>query len=404
MDKFLLHLVCHFIHPFSYLFPRRKQRWAFGSFRGAFNDNAKYLFIHCSSHCEGVECVWLSNNKETVRFVRSKGLNAHYIASPKGAWLALTAKYWFVNSYTADILYAFSGGAIVINLWHGVGLKRIEFNITSGPLATRYQEWHFRERFFHPEVFHRPDYVLTSTPFQTAMFAPAFRISPFRCLELGYPRNTILTYSNKERDHFIDRYEPTETKELLQYIKDNHFSKVFIYMPTWRDSQRNIFAQHFDMLQMDALLQKHNALLLLKPHANVCTNSHEFAPLRHICFIDGKVDVYPILPRTDVLITDYSSILYDYILMPDKNVILYLYDYDDYVNSRGLFYPFDENVVGRKVFSFDELLSCMDAGDYTISPTQRQHILHKFWGENATQCNPNISIVSCVRNGNLTKL
>lgn len=383
MGKFLAYLVCYFFYPFSFLFPRSKNKWAFGSFRGAFNDNAKYFFIHCSNHYKEVDSVWLSKSKATVRLVRSKGLKSYFIGSPKGIWYALTSKYWFFNSYTSDIMYAFSGGAVCVNLWHGVGLKRTEFNITSGKLAERYQERRPKEVYYHPESFRRPDWLLTSTPFQTDMFASAFRIPVERCLEYGYPRNVILTCPERERMDFMQRYEPAATKKLIEQIADGKYSKVFVYMPTWRDSQVDVFTQSFDMPRLDALLKERNELLLLKPHTNVHVNHNDFERLQNIRFVDGKVDAYPILPYTDVLITDYSSILYDYILLPGKDVILYLYDYADYLKDRDLYYPFDENVVGRKIYDFDGLYQCIASGDYAINAIDKQRIVDKFWGDTA---------------------
>lgn len=391
MMKFLLFLILYFGYPFSFLFPRNKKKWAFGSFRGAFNDNAKYLFIHCSNNCHEVDCVWLSKSRATVQLVRSKGLKSYFIGSPKGMWYALTSKYWFFNSYTSDIMFAFSGGAVCINLWHGVGLKRTEFNIISGKLAERFQEHRFNEVYFHPESFRRPNWLLSSTPFQSKMFASAFRIPESRCLEYGYPRNMILTCPDDERMDFVRKYEPTETRELIERILGRKYSKVFVYMPTWRDSQLNVFTQSFDMPRLDALLKERNELLLLKPHANTKVDKALFENLQNVCFVDGKMDVYPVLPYTDVLITDYSSILYDYILMSGKDVILYLYDYADYVKDRDLYCPYDENVVGRKVYDFGELYRCLENDEYAINSEERNRIIEKFWGDTANGSN------SCIR-------
>lgn len=390
--KFFLFLVLYLVYPLSFLFSRSKRKWSFGSFRGAFNDNAKYLFIYCVEHCPEIDAVWLSKSKKTVREVRNKGLKAYYIASPKGMWHALTSKYWFYNSYSSDILYAFSGGAICINLWHGVGLKRTEFNITSGKLAERYQQKKFWEVYYHPESFKRPDWLISSSPFQSVMFASAFRLPLERCLELGYPRNVILTCLERERLDFVRKYEPATAMSLIERITGGQYSNVFVYMPTWRDSQLNVFTQSFDMHRLDAILKEQNSLLLLKPHANTKVNKDEFASLQNICFVEGNMDIYPVLPYTDTLITDYSSILYDYILMPGKSVILYLYDYAEYLNERDLYYPFDENVVGRKVYTFDELFNCIKEDDYTIDEARRQVIVDRFWGQTLAN-NPSEMIV-----------
>jgi CDP-glycerol glycerophosphotransferase (TagB/SpsB family) len=97
--------------------------------------------------------------------------------------------------------------------------------------------------------------------------------------------------------------------------------------------------------------------------------------------IERTVDIYGVLPFTDVLITDYSSILYDYILMPDKQVILYLYDYNEYVKERDFYYPFDENVVGKKVDSLETLVEVINKQDYVMEEQERQRILDRFWGD-----------------------
>ena len=66
MMKFLAYLVCYCIYPLSFLFPRNRKKWAFGSFRGAFNDNTKYLFIHVSEQKPEIHSVWLSVKRATV--------------------------------------------------------------------------------------------------------------------------------------------------------------------------------------------------------------------------------------------------------------------------------------------------------------------------------------------------
>ena len=161
--KTLAYIVCYLLYPFSFLIPRSKKRLAFGCYRGGFSDNSKYLFIYAAEHCKDLDVCWLSVNRQTVKHVRSLGLPAYWVLSPIGAWKALRAKYWFINSYTSDIMYCLSGNATVINLWHGVGLKRCEFNIQNGGLADRYVKKTFKERFYHPESFRRPDYLLSST-------------------------------------------------------------------------------------------------------------------------------------------------------------------------------------------------------------------------------------------------
>lgn len=378
--KFLAHLICFCIYPFSFLFPRRKKKWAFGSFRGAFNDNAKYLFIHISEKMTEIDSAWLSMNRSTVKEIRAKGLKAFHVLSPKGIWHALTSKFWFFNSYSSDIMFCFSGGAKLVNLWHGLPMKRIEFDITSGPLADRFEKRSLKERFYHPESFRRPDYLLSASSFFTETFARSFRIPVGQCLMMGYPRNGILNWSETERMHFVKRYEPGTTKTLISKLNDGGYNRVFIYLPTWRDSQRDFFSYDFDLKALDETLQQCNALLLLKPHANVAVDASVVEGLTNVEFVPSGVDIYPVLPYTDVLITDYSSVLYDYVLMEQKGMILYLYDFQEYEKERNFTRPFDDLAFGKRVFDFASLLTAIREGDYMMEEDERKAFACKCWG------------------------
>ncbi len=378
--KTIAYIIAYVFYPLSFLFVRNRNKASFGSFRKSFNDNAKYLFIYFQKNRNDVDSAWLSLSRRTVDEIRSMGMKAYFTLSPKGVWHALTSKYWFYNSYSSDIMYGLSGGAVCVNLWHGLALKSIEFNIKSGALADRYKNMTFKERFYHPESFKRPDWVLSSTDFQSVMFASAFRISQSHCLEMGYPRNSILTCTETDRNEHMSLFESEDVKSIVSKIEEGHYSKVFIYMPTWRDSQREIFIQSFDLSVMNEILMEKNSLLLLKPHANTVVDRNEIENFSNILLVDGKTDVYPLLPITDVLVTDYSSVLYDYVLMDKKDVILYLYDYKDYVNDRELFYPFDVNVVGTRVYDFEQLCSCIESDDFAMNLDKKKDIVERFWG------------------------
>lgn len=380
--KFIAYLLTYAFYPFSFLFIRKKTKYAFGSSLGSFNGNAKSLFIYTCQHKPEIDAVWLTLSPTTLNQIRSMGLKAYKLSSLPGIWHALTSRYWFFNSYTSDIMFCFSGGAICINLWHGVGIKRIEYNITTGPLAKRYQKTDWLDVFYHPQSFRKPEYVLSSTPFQTHFFSTSFRVDPDVCLPFGYPRNEILLCPEEERREYIERFCGPQASELLERMLAAR--KVLVYMPTWRDSQLSLFAESMDLGRLDEVLGRKGDLLLLKPHSNVSAQCEGYEKLSNIVFVKGTVDLYPLLPYTHVLITDYSSILYDYILMPDKDVILYMYDYDEYVAMRDFFYPFDENVVGSRVYDFNSLVTLLERDDYRLDAAERRALVEKFWGDTMT--------------------
>ena len=375
--KFVAYLVCYVFYPFSYLFPRTDKILVFGSYRGGFNDNSKYLFLYANEHIKDRKIVWISTKKSTVAHIRDLGFQAYYVASVRGLFYALRSGYWFVNSYTSDIAFCLAGGAKIVNLWHGVPMKAIEFGITKGDLAKRYVDKDIRDVFFHPAPFRRPDYMVSTTNFFDDVFSKSFRITKEKCIQTGCPRNIMLHLSIDEVNEFVRSYESQVTKDLIQKIQQ--YNKVFVYMPTWRDSQRDCFANGFDLNALNECVAAQNACVLMKPHANtIIDKSIKYS---NLFFLDGSVDMYCILPYTHTLITDYSSILYDYILMPDKNVILFHYDYEEYVNSREFIFDIKDNIVGKQVYTFDNLLEVIQNNDYVINQTERQRILEKFWGD-----------------------
>ena len=389
--KFFAYLICYLIYPISFLFPRNGRKYAFGSFRGAFNDNAKYLFIYASENCHDVRCVWLSQDRKTVQAVRNLGLESLYVFSLKGMLYALTSSFWFVNSYSNDIFFSFSGGATIFNLWHGLTIKRIEFGIKSGDLADRYVNRTLKERYYHPQVYRRPDYVLSSSRFQSGVFAKDFRIPVSRCPELGYPRTYLLKCSYEERMKFVDMYEPAIAREIIESI--SKYSRTYIYMPTWRDSQRNVFVQSMDLSRLNNLLSANNELLLLKPHANTIVDNP--GAYSNIVLLDSRLDVYSILPDVDVLISDYSSIIQDFLLMKGKGLILYLYDYKEYASGRDFEIDFEAVMPGCFVHDFESLLKVM-SGECLLDDSQRETFVELFWGK-SREYDSSAEIISFVK-------
>ena len=219
-------------------------------------------------------------------------MKAFWILSPKGAWLALTSKFWFFNAYSSDIMFCLSGNATLVNLWHGLPMKKIEFDIDSGPLADRYVKKTLKERFFHPESFKRPDYMLSASPMYSEMFSRAFRIDISRCLELGNPRNDILTWPEERRMAFVRQYEPETTQQLIAELKSGRYQHVFFYLPTWRDSNYDFMGKDFDLKAVDMAMQESQSLMIFKPHANTVIKEVDDLHLTHVRILSAKTDLY----------------------------------------------------------------------------------------------------------------
>lgn len=326
----------------------------FGSNMG-YTGNAKHLFIYVNENFAGsIEAYWITDKKSECAGLKNLGIPVAYKWSLKGIILALTAKVYFYNSYVSDINEYTFGNTVRFNLWHGVALKHIERTkknpdkkyVTKNPFV--------KFRYFRFLI--KPTYVLTSSPAQTELFSHSFAVSKMQCIEGTYPRNEILKYEASELRRYIEKneYNP-QILMLFDILKE--FDRRFIYMPTWRDSGRNFLDQiGLDLLKLNNTLKKINGCFLLKLHpaTNISVNVNE---LSNIILVNNEIDIYPLLPLTDCLVTDYSSIFFDYVLT-SKQVIFYIPDLKEYASGdRDFAFSFEESIEGETVFNFEDLLT-----------------------------------------------
>lgn len=360
MKKPLLVLIAPLTALFYWLggfVPRRRNRWIFGSYSNAFNDNSKYLYIHVVENHPEIDAIWITGNPHVRDTIRAAGGKAFLRWSLEGFVACLTGRYWFFSAYVADINYYCSCNATLVNLWHGIPLKKIEFDIECGPLADRFQRSSFIERrAIWPSIFRRPDYVLsTSARVSQESFTSAFRIEPQQCLNVGYPRTDGFFKSSRERLNSITRWDPPATRALIDKI--SRYSRCLIYMPTWRDANPNFIASSgWDFPTLNEALKQQNMLLMLKLHvATPQRVLQQAANLSNIHLMQSTEDAYSVLPLTSGLITDYSSILFDYLLL-DKPIYYYPFDRKEYESdSRGLYHAYESCTAGRHIKSPMEL-------------------------------------------------
>lgn len=362
--------------PISFLVPRKKNKWIFGSNMG-YTGNAKHLFIHVlENKVKDIEAYWITDKKQDVAKLKSIGMPVEYKWSLSGLYNCLTSKVYLYNSYVSDINEYTFGNVCKFNLWHGIGLKHIERTkknpekkyVTHNPLV--------KFRYFRFLI--KPNLVLSPSPLETDLFAPSFGVEKSQCVESTYPRNEVLNYDKKFIKEYIDRYEFDKTiLDLIHNIEK--YDHRIIYMPTWRDSGRNFLEQiGFDLSALDKTLREINGCLIFKLHP-ATQISVDSINLKNIFVLKNNIDIYPVLPFTDCLITDYSSIYFDYILMREKRVILFIPDYEEYTRGdRDFAFPFDESVEGEKIYNFKDLLESLLIWNPAVF-NSHDRIIRKFW-------------------------
>lgn len=395
INKFIkipIYLILKIILFISYIIPKNKNIWVFGSFGGSFNDNAKYLFLYIFENHPEIKAIWISNNKNTVKFLKDKNFNSYYKWSIKGLFYSFIGKVYFYNAYISDINTWTHGNAIKVNLWHGIPIKKIEFDISKGTISHIFNK-SLKSRFFYPNHYTKSDYILSTSKKVSEMFSSAFRLDTNQCLEFGYPRNDILTYSEDKIIDFIKKYEPSSSLELINTLKK--YEKTYVYMPTWRDDGSDFIKESkIDFQFLNKILVDNNSCLILKLHNNtkLPMNLNSF---ENIVLFDNKADIYPILPFTHTLITDYSSIYFDYKLM-DKEVVFFSFDKDEYIKDREMYFDYDEIIKYELVAnSFESLIAIIN--DDTQKIKSKNGFLSQMI-EQSKQLNSNIELVKLIKN------
>ena len=346
------------VYWLSFLVPRNKKIWLFGStFGRRFADNPRYLYLYVSQHKEELKLrpIWISHNENVVRMLNNEGYEAYMYHSLKGIWFALRGKVYLFDNYSKDINFWQSGGAMKVNLWHGIPLKKI-------------QNDNIFDKFRHPKnlwekIKNIPrnisdeksnHYVLTTSENLTKIFSSAFKTK--NVLVSGYPRNQVLISDDIE-NVYLDEAQ-SDRKKIISFLnKKNNgkIKKMIFYMPTFRESE-TLFFKHFDKNDFQKFLEENNLLFCIKLHPKSKLNeAFKNIQSENIMVINKDADPYVFLKFADVLITDYSSIYFDYLLL-DRPIIFFTYDLKEYLSdSREMYFDYDEFTPGEKVWDYQGL-------------------------------------------------
>jgi len=343
-------------------FPRDPSLLVFGAAMDRFSDNPAYLFLHLSQASSSLRCVWIANSKDLVARLRESGFAAELRWSAPGLWVCARAGWFVIGSYVSDVNRWLHDGATLFNVWHGIPLKAIERDITTGPVSFVYRER--RPRSLVSAAFRDekrpPDFLLSTSEFVSRRcFSSAFGVGVGRCLELGYPRN----------DHFFSQPSAPPSDLLVsdRAVWDRLRVSTFVvgYFPTWRDDGSPFMGR--GGLSLERLARAVGAaggLLVFKPHHFSTTEKAPHSAA--LVALDPYDDLSAYLHLCSVLITDYSSVAFDFMLL-DRPILYYVPDLDDYRRVRGLYFPPEEMMPGPLLKSPDELYRAVES----LRPDQR---------------------------------
>jgi len=301
----------------------------FESFQGkVIGDNPYAIFQELKSRNPSVELLF-TVNKTTKAPEGAKGLRHGSIA-----WLrALATSKGLVNNTNFPGYFRKRQGQTYVQTWHGTPLKRLGKDIKDLVPTGSYLRMMDREASFW-------DFLISPSAYCTELFPGVFGYSG-QILETGYPRNDILTTGTSQRDLIRRSLGIMDQKQL-----------VVLYAPTWRDSKRTATGNWKPVNFLNESLGP-NITLLFRGHTNTHSAHSEQVARGAIDVTDYK-NVAELYLAADVLVTDYSSSMFDF-SVTGKPMVFLAPDLDDYNAKRGFYFDF-ENLAPGPILKDDSKL------------------------------------------------
>lgn len=325
----------------------RGRRWVFGSGAGI-GDGALALHRHASGM--GHDTLWLTSSDREDRDAAALGIRTVRKNGFCGWWVTARAGVLVVTHGLGDVNRYADGGAFVVQLWHGIPLKRIGLDspattqvpdVPGASLLRRaigllYRRAAQRIRVL-PAASHRSRGRLES----------AFGLGDDRVVVTGEPRVDVLSAGSADERR-------AAASALIERLTGSigRGTRVILYAPTWRDGAADpAVPTAAEWVSILRVLEQSDALLLVRSHPLGEGGYGPPLPSLRVRMLGSSVlpDIAPALAAVDVLITDYSSLAYDAGLL-GMPVLFLAPDASEYARTRG-FYGRYEDVAGTDVAS-----------------------------------------------------
>lgn len=316
--------------------------WVFSSVDNCYyNYNSKYLFEYVKEHLPQITPLFVINEENLRRELSEQYGKEYFIEteSKEGIRRVLEAGVWFTSAGLPVYGTGLGKNRLIVNLWHGVPLKKIALMDPNLKKAARiYFKKIFSENY---------TWILTTSRELVPVMAKSFQISEDRLRVWGQPRNDCI-------------FDPPDRKQILEDVYPDlpEYKKVVLYAPTFRDygNTRLFPFEDFDKKVFEDFLEQEKILLLLRLHIKEAAAADAYVSSRIRRFGSEEAgDVTGMLGMFDLLITDYSSIYIDY-LLTDKPLMFLPYDRERYLDGRGMNFDYDEVTPGPKPETMKEFM------------------------------------------------
>ncbi len=321
---YLLFAVFYYL---SRLFPRdRKKIFLVATHDDSPEGNIGIAAEAIQQRGEGYRLVWFTREDRITDPVNFFVRKAYHLA---------TASYVFLDNEFLPMAYIhFPESVKVVQLWHGTGtIKKFGQDVNTGDLE---------------RLEYRANQNITHLIVNSEEVVDEY--SEEKIYPIGLPRTDLLLdpgFLEKKRGQFLDQYPQVRRKRCI------------LYAPTFRDSEVDSPEIHLDLLKMSDQMGSED-VLLIRLHPHVAQKiSWEEDRWDNIINVSEYPGVTTLLATADVLITDYSSIVFEYCLR-NKPMIFYAYDLERFEKEGRSFYrDYRSFVPGNVVQSTEEVLECL---------------------------------------------
>lgn len=337
----------------SHLAPRDRYIWVFIGWRFSkereiFAENVKYMFLHAHYSEPRVRAIWIGQDEAICKILRKEGFEAYAHSSLLGKFYSLRAYYVFVGALVQRHHWRFLGGAKIIQLWHGKSLKKTGYN--SPYSLTRYN------RFLSGNLFVQPYIFVAISNFFAQYVVSDFRVPHHKILCSGLPKHDPLFRSIPGASVDLDIGLDTE----IQRARKEGAAFLVLYAPTFRPTGENPL-ETVDFLQMNTVLKRLNVHMCVTLHPKF--SKKEWTPkttLSNVSFCASEGDTYPLLKQFDLLVSDYSSLVIEFLMMR-KKIVLFAPDYEEYMKTMGIYPDLWDMIPAPKVHSGTDLIQAIES-------------------------------------------
>jgi len=336
--KYTTNLLLYWI---SFIVPKNKKIWIFGSWGGhRYADNSRYLFEYIKKNTD-IRGIWITKDKIILKKLQNEGFEVYLAYSMKAIYYSMRAKVLFVTQAISGDLHYFNIHPSIykVQLWHGAPLKKILHDSHFAQTKLKYQSRRKMINILFPFYEEKYNLLTACSEEDKKSFSSAFLIKEEKIKILGYPRNDILANSHL-----------------------NNKSKKILYAPTLRRDNENKVLDIFSIKEIEHIessLLKTNSKLYVKLHPLNIPNKkliENMKKTKSIILLSNDVDLQEELKYYDILITDYSSIYFDF-LLTGRPIIFAPFDHAEYIiNDRTFYYDYNEVTPGPKIKNWNEAL------------------------------------------------